>query len=181
MPADRAIAADYISTAMIKTPLGDMLAGATNDAVCLLEFDESSRLERQLKALSTLFGVPVIRGEHALFALLREQLAQYFEGKRTAFDLPLAYHGSGFQRKVWQVLRDIPYGQTRSYGEVARTVGKPGAARAVGTVNGANRIAIMIPCHRVIAAGGGPGGYGGGLWRKFRLLELERNRGAERR
>jgi AraC family transcriptional regulator of adaptative response/methylated-DNA-[protein]-cysteine methyltransferase len=176
MPADRAIAADYISIAVIKTPLGDMLAGATGDAVCLLEFDDRGRLERQFKALRALFAVPVIRGEHALFARLREQLAQYFDGKRTAFDLPLAYSGTDFQRNVWNALRDIPYGQTRSYGELARTIGKPGAARAVGGANGANRIAIIIPCHRVIAAGGGAGGYAGGLWRKQRLLELERSR-----
>jgi AraC family transcriptional regulator of adaptative response/methylated-DNA-[protein]-cysteine methyltransferase len=159
---------------MIKTPLGDMLAGATGDAICLLEFDDRGRLERQ--TIGELFLMPHLPGEHALFAVLRDQLAQYFDGKRTAFALPLSYPGTDFQRKVWQALRDIPYGHTRSYGEVARTVGKPGAARAVGGANGANRIAIIIPCHRVIAAGGGPGGYGGGLWRKLRLLELERRR-----
>jgi len=175
-PAGRAVAADCIATAVINTPLGDMLAGTIGDSVCLLEFGDCGRLERQLKTMHTLFGVPVIRGEHALFARLRDQLAQYFEGKRTAFDVTLAYPGTDFQRKVWQALRDIPYGQTRSYGEVARTVGKPGAARAVGAANGANRIAIIIPCHRIIAAGGGMGGYGGGLWRKLRLLELERRR-----
>ena len=176
MPADRADdAADHICTAVIRTPLGDMVAGATRDAICLLEFGDRGRLERQFKTLRTLFGVPVIRGKHALFGRLRQQLSQYYEGKRTAFDITLAYPGTGFQRKVWQALRDIPYGQTMSYGEVARTVGKPGVARAVGGANGSNRIAILVPCHRVIAAGGGPGGYGGGLWRKLRLLELERN------
>ena len=174
MPADRAVAADCIATAVINTPLGDMLAGAAGDAICLLEFDDCGRPERQVKTLRALFGAPVIRGGHALFGRLRNQLNQYFEGKRTAFDIPLAYPGTDFQRKVWQALRDIPYGQTMSYGEVARMAGKPGAARAVGAANGSNRIAIVIPCHRVIAAGGGPGGYGGGLWRKLRLLELER-------
>ena len=174
MPAHSAVAADYIRTAMIRTPLGGMLAGATGDAICLLEFDESGRLERQFKAVRGLFHRPLLPGRHVLFTLLREQLAQYFGGKRAAFDIPLAYPGTDFQRKVWQTLRDIPYGQTRSYGEVARVVGKPGAARAVGAANSANRIAIIIPCHRVIAAGGGPGGYGGGLWRKQWLLELER-------
>ncbi len=176
MPADGAIAADYIRVAVIKTPLGDMLAGATSDAICLLEFDDRDRLERQSQTVRELFLMPLLPGEHALFALLRDQLAQYFEGKSTAFDIPLSYPGTDFQRKVWQALRDIPYGQTMSYGEVAQTIGKPGAARAVGAANGSNRIAIIIPCHRVIAAGGGPGGYGGGLWRKLRLLELERSR-----
>ncbi len=175
MPADRAVAADHIITTVINTPLGDMLAGATGDAICLLEFDDRGRLERQ--TIGELFLMPLLPGEHALFAVLRDQLAQYFDGKRTAFGLPLSYPGTDFQCKVWQALRDIPYGHTRSYGEVARAVGKPGAARAVGAANGSNRIAIIIPCHRVIAAVGGPGGYGGGLWRKLRLLELERDRG----
>jgi AraC family transcriptional regulator of adaptative response/methylated-DNA-[protein]-cysteine methyltransferase len=173
MPAHRAVSADYIRLAVIKTPLGNMVAGATGDAICMLEFDDCGRLERQFKTLSTFFGLPVIRREHALFTLLRDQLAQYFEGKRTAFDLPLTYPGTDFQRKVWEALQTIPYGQTRSYSEIARTIGKPTAARAVGGANGSNRVAIIIPCHRVIATGGGLGGYGGGLWRKQKLLELE--------
>ena len=176
MPADRAITADYIRVAVMKTPLGDMLAGATSDAICLLEFDDCGRLEGQSKTVRKLFGVPFLPGEHALLARLKRQLDEYFEGKRKSFDIPLAYPGTDFQHKVWQALQYIPYGQTRSYSEIARTIGKPGAARAVGRANGSNRIAIIIPCHRVIAAGGGPGGYGGGLWRKQRLLELERSR-----
>ena len=176
MPADRVVAADNICLAAIKTPLGNMLAGATCDAVCLLEFDDRGRLERQFKTLRTLFGVPVIRGDHALFAPLQDQLAQYFEGKRTVFDIPLSSPGTDFQLSVWQALRDIPYGQTMSYGEVARKVGKPGASRAVGGANGSNRIAIIIPCHRVIAAGGGPGGYGGGLWHCHRARVRPRTR-----
>ena len=153
-----------------------MLAGATGDAVCLLEFDDCGRPERQFKALGELFHQPLLPGKHALLARLQRQLDTYFKGERTAFDIPLSYPGTDFQRKVWQALRDIPYGHTRSYGEVARTIGKPESARAVGAANGANCIAIIIPCHRVIAADGGPGGYGGGLWRKLRLLELERRR-----
>jgi len=164
----------HIRTAVLKTPLGDMLAGVTGDAVCLLEFDDRGRLERQFKTVCEIFGMPLLPGEHVLFGVLRQQLAQYFDGNLTAFDIPLSYPGTDFQHKVWQALQDIPYGQTMSYGEVARMAGKPGAARAVGAANGSNRIAIVIPCHRVIAAGGGPGGYGGGLWRKLRLLELER-------
>ena len=177
MPADRAVAADYIRVTVIKTPLGDMVAGATGDAVCLLEFADRGRLERQSKTVRELLGMPLLPGEHKLFAVLREQFAQYFEGNRAAFDIPLAYPGTAFQRKVWKALQTISYGQTMSYGEVAQAIGKPGAARAVGGANGSNRIAIIIPCHRVIAAGGGPGGYGGGLWRKLRLLELERSGG----
>ena len=168
---------EHIRTVVLKTPLGDMLAGATGDSLCLLEFNDRGRPERQSKTVCELFGMPLLSGEHALFACLRQQLGRYFEGKRTDFDIPLAYPGTDFQRKVWRALQTIPYGQTRSYSEIARTIGKPAAARAVGGANGSNRIAIIIPCHRVIAAGGGPGGYGGGLWRKLRLLELERNGG----
>jgi len=175
-PVNRALSADCIITAVINTPLGDMLAGATGDAVCLLEFDDRGRPERQFKTPGGLFHKPLLSGKHALLARLQQQLDTYFKGERTGFDIPLAYTGTDFQCKVWQALRDIPYGRTVSYGEVARTVGNPGAARAVGAANGANRIAIIIPCHRVIAAGGEPGGYGGGLWRKLRLLELERRR-----
>jgi AraC family transcriptional regulator of adaptative response/methylated-DNA-[protein]-cysteine methyltransferase len=153
-----------------------MLAGATRDAICLLEFDDRVRLEKQYKTMLGLFRRPLLPGKHALFSRLRQQLGAYFEGKRTAFDIPLAYPGTDFQLTVWKALIAIPYGQTRSYGEIAGTIGKPGAARAVGGANGANRIAIIIPCHRVTAADGGPGGYGGGLWRKQQLLELERRR-----
>jgi AraC family transcriptional regulator of adaptative response/methylated-DNA-[protein]-cysteine methyltransferase len=166
----------HIRTAVIQTPLGDMLAGATSNAICLLEFDDRGRLERQSQTARKLFRMLFLPGEHPLLARLKRQLDEYFEGKRMSFDIPLAYPGTDFQRKVWQALQDIPYGQTRSYGEIAWTIGKPSAARAVGGANGSNRIAIIIPCHRVIAAGGGPGGYGGGLWRKLRLLELERSR-----
>ena len=176
MPADGSVCADYIRLAVIKTPLDDMVVGATSDAICLMEFNDRRRLEMQFKTVCGLFLMPLLPGKHALFNRLRQQLDAYFEGERTAFDIPLAYPGTDFQCKVWQALRDIPYGRTVSYGEVARTVGNPGAARAVGAANGANRIAIIIPCHRVIAAGGEPGGYGGGLWRKLRLLELERRR-----
>ena len=176
MPAHWAVSADYIRLAVIKTPLGDMVAGATSDAICLLEFNDHGRLERQVKTLCELFLMDLLPGKHTLFARLRQQLDEYFEGNRAAFDIPLAYPGTDFQRKVWKALQTIPYGQTRSYSEIAGTIGKPAAARAVGGANGANRIAIIIPCHRVIASGGGPGGYGGGLWRKLRLLELERSR-----
>lgn len=103
-----------------------------------------------------------------------QQLDQYFAGRRTSFDLPLAPEGTPFQKAVWRCLRQIPYGATISYGELARRVGKPGAARAVGAANGRNRIPIVIPCHRVIAADGTLGGFRGGLGLKTALLELER-------
>jgi methylated-DNA-[protein]-cysteine S-methyltransferase len=105
-----------------------------------------------------------------------EQLEAYFAGQRTAFDLQLDLRGSKFQLQVWEALLTIPYGETRSYGEIAEQIGAPGAARAVGFANGRNPIAIVVPCHRVIGASGGLTGYGGGLHRKRVLLELEKRR-----
>jgi methylated-DNA-[protein]-cysteine S-methyltransferase len=105
-----------------------------------------------------------------------DQLQAYFAGERTAFELQLDLRGSQFYRRVWEALLSIPYGETRSYGEIARQIGAPGAARAVGLANGRNPIAIVVPCHRVIGASGGLTGYGGGLDRKRALLELERRR-----
>jgi methylated-DNA-[protein]-cysteine S-methyltransferase len=107
------------------------------------------------------------------FADLRAQLAEYFAGRRRAFDVPLTMTGSAFQRRVWRALQDIPYGETISYGELARGIGVPSAARAVGVANGRNPISLIVPCHRVIGADGGLTGYGGGMERKRWLLELE--------
>ena len=102
-----------------------------------------------------------------------EQLSSYFDGGRTTFDLPLEPRGSSFQREVWAALQTIPYGQTRSYGDIARQLGKPGSSRAVGAANGANPLPIVIPCHRVIDADGRLGGFSGGLSTKVKLLALE--------
>ncbi len=102
-----------------------------------------------------------------------DQLREYFDGQRIEFDLELDMRGSDFQRRVWQALCDIPYGETESYGELARRIGEPSAARAVGLANANNPIAVIVPCHRVIGADGSLTGYGGGLERKRLLLELE--------
>ncbi|MGA2455377.1 MAG: methylated-DNA--[protein]-cysteine S-methyltransferase [Solirubrobacteraceae bacterium] len=107
------------------------------------------------------------------FAAVAAQLHEYFDGQRVAFDVPVQLHGTPFERRVWHALRDIPYGETASYGEVARRIGRPTAARAVGLANGRNPIAVIVPCHRVIGADGTLTGYGGGLERKRLLLELE--------
>ena len=104
---------------------------------------------------------------------LRRELDEYFAGTRKAFDVPLVAPGTPFEERVWQALRAIPYGETRSYADIAREVGSPAAVRAVGRANGMNRIAVVIPCHRVVNKNGELGGYGGGLWRKRRLLHLE--------
>ena len=102
------------------------------------------------------------------------QLDEWFEGRRRAFDLPLELHGTVWQRRVWDVLLEIPFGETLTYGEVARRAGRPGAARAVGSAVGRNPVAIVVPCHRVVAAGGALGGFSGGLDNKRWLLAHER-------
>lgn len=111
--------------------------------------------------------------ETAPFADAIGQLREYFEGARTTFEIPLAMDGPPFERQVWRALRDIPYGRTESYGELAARIGDPSAARAVGVANGRNPIAVIVPCHRVIGADGSLTGYGGGLERKRLLLDLE--------
>ncbi len=109
----------------------------------------------------------------AAFDHVRVQLEEYFAGRRTSFDVPLAMEGGPFQRLVWDALLEIPYGETTSYGELAQRIGQPGAARAVGLANGSNPISVIVPCHRVIGVNGKLVGYGGGMERKRILLDLE--------
>jgi AraC family transcriptional regulator of adaptative response/methylated-DNA-[protein]-cysteine methyltransferase len=161
------------TAAWIRTPLGPMIAAASSRGVCLLEFTDRRMLEAQLETLGRRLRLPLVPGEHPLVDRLKSELAEYFAGKRRSFEVPLHVSGSPFQERVWQELLKIPYGETRSYEDVARQTGSPDAVRAVGTANGSNRIAILIPCHRVVNKGGKLGGYGGGLWRKQRLLGLE--------
>ncbi len=113
-------------------------------------------------------------GSNAIIRSTEEQLREYFDGKRTEFDLPIQLTGTDFQQKSWQTLMQIPYGETRSYSEQAALLGQPNAARAVGTANGHNPISIVVPCHRVIAKSGGLGGYAGGIEIKKKLLDLEK-------
>lgn len=158
----------------IPTPLGPMLAGATDDALCLLEFADRRMLETQLRRIRGQLDAVLVPGETDVTRHVADELDRYFAGELTAFTVPVATSGTPFQEQVWEELRTIPYGQTRSYGEQARRIGRPDAVRAVARANGDNRIAVVIPCHRVIGADGKLTGYGGGLWRKKRLLELER-------
>jgi len=158
----------------MRTPLGPMVAGATAEGICLLEFTDRSMLEAQLDSVKTLFDMPLVPGTNAHLDMLEEELAAYFAGTLRQFTVPLVFPGTGFQRRVWEELRRIPFGETRSYEEIAATAGAPKAVRAVGRANGLNRIAIVIPCHRVVGKSGELCGYGGGLWRKKFMLELER-------
>jgi O-6-methylguanine DNA methyltransferase len=156
----------------IRTSIGPMTIGATGTKVVLADFSQRAMMPAQLAAVRRRIGA-TSEGSSPLLDRLEEQLTEYFAGRRTAFDLPLDLPGSAFQERVWAELRRISYGQTISYRELAGRVGAPAASRAVGRANGSNRLAVVVPCHRVIASGGGLGGYGGGLTAKRWLLDLE--------
>lgn len=156
------------------TPLGPMLAMAEPDGVVLLEFVDRPALPREVEELRSRYGYAVAPGTNPHLDLLERELAAYFAGAAESFTVSLVLPATVFQRRVWEGLRAIPYGETTSYGALARELGSPGASRAVGLANGQNRLAIVIPCHRVIGADGSLTGYGGGQPRKASLLALER-------
>ncbi|MFN4314010.1 MAG: bifunctional transcriptional activator/DNA repair enzyme AdaA [Chitinophagaceae bacterium] len=170
------IAKSIIDLKRIETPLGTMIACATSQGICLLEFSDRKMLETELKSLTKQLNAIIVQGVNPYFEILETQLQQYFSGKRKIFDLPLHTPGTEFQQKVWTALQDIPFGQLRSYKEQAIAIGCPESIRAVANANGMNRISILIPCHRVLGSDGQLTGYGGGIWRKQYLLDLERNR-----
>ena len=159
--------------ASIETPLGTMIAAAEDRGLVLLEFLDRPALTKELEELRDQHGYLASPGEHPYIATLRPQLAAYFAGHRREVDVPLQLPGSAFECATWSALREIPSGETRSYAELAQALGRPGAARAVGAANGRNRVAILVPCHRVVGQDGRLTGYGGGLRRKQKLLELE--------
>lgn len=161
-----------VRTREIDTPIGPMTIGATDRAVVLCDFSRRPMMPAQLAAVRRRFG-PTVDEPSPLLDAVEAQLGEFFAGERQDFDLPIDLPGSEFQERVWSELRRIPYGQTVAYRELAERVGAPQAPRAVGRANGSNRLAIIVPCHRVIASGGGLGGYGGGLDAKRWLLELE--------
>ncbi|GAA3962109.1 methylated-DNA--[protein]-cysteine S-methyltransferase [Actinomadura viridis] len=156
------------SHAVLDTPIGPLTAVADDGALSGLYMDgQRHRPEQET------FGPPGDGGATP-FGAVAEQLAAYFAGELTEFDLPLAMRGTPFQQRVWAALREIPYGETVSYGRLAEEIGSPGASRAVGLANGRNPISVIVPCHRVVGASGGLTGYGGGLERKRHLLDFER-------
>lgn len=165
---------DFVRLGWIETPLGPMVAGAVDGGLCLLEFTDRRMLETQLDTLRSRFRLPLAPAESPHFKALREELAAYFSGRLKTFTVPIDLRGTAFQERVWRGLLGIPYGETLSYAALAESIGASGAARAVGHANGLNRIAVVVPCHRVVNADGQVGGYGGGLWRKRALLDLER-------
>ena len=156
------------------SPIGPMFACATEKGICLLEFTDRRMLETEFGDLQKRLNAVILHGENEHLEQMRKELAEYFEGKRKKFDVPLHMPGTDFQRDVWKALTKIGYGETRSYQEQAIFLNRPKAVRAVASANGHNRIAIVIPCHRVIGKNGNLTGYGGGLERKRWLLDHER-------
>jgi methylated-DNA-[protein]-cysteine S-methyltransferase len=166
---------ELVHAAQIESPIGALRLASTAQGLAYVELPHASGrglegwLSRNLPGARCEGGFAPNRAAAA-------QLLEYLEGKRTAFELTLDLRGTEFQRAVWQALLEIPYGETRSYSELARSLGRPNAVRAVGAANGANPLSIVVPCHRVIAADGTLTGYGGGLGLKARLLAMERSR-----
>jgi O-6-methylguanine DNA methyltransferase len=159
------------------TPLGEMLAVASPQGLCLLEFVGQGGVQRELAQVEAARGGPVQPGDSAVLAQTAHELAEYFAGRRQRFGVPLDLVGTPFQLSAWQALLAIPYGQTRSYAEQARAIGRPSATRAVAAANGQNKVSIIVPCHRVIGSDGSLTGFGGGLPRKHALLVLESPQG----
>jgi len=157
----------------VETDLGVMVAGATDKGICMFEFADYKLLDLELRQLAASFKTSLVQGENPHFDTLRVQLDAYFKGERKAFDIPLDLVGTKFQKQVWLSLLQIPYGSTTTYAKQAERVGKPTAVRAVANANGKNKISIILPCHRVIGTDGSLTGYGGGIWRKKKLLEFE--------
>ncbi len=156
------------------SPLGDVLACASADGVCWLGWTD----DQAHTSLAAICGkwtadARLIQGSPEALQQLERELREYFSGDRREFTVPLDLRGTEFEKSVWNALLKIPYGQTKSYGQIAIELGKPKAVRAVGRANGANNIPILIPCHRVISASGTLHGYTGGLWRKQKLLAVE--------
>jgi O-6-methylguanine DNA methyltransferase len=164
---------EIVHTARIDSPIGALRFASSGRGLAFLELPHASG-----RGLAGWLGrcLPGARCREDAAANRRaaEQVLEYLEGRRTAFDLPLDLRGTEFQLRVWAALRGIPYGETRSYQEVARALQRPRAVRAVGSANGANPLPLVIPCHRVVASDGKLGGYGGGLALKAKLLAMER-------
>lgn len=156
------------------TEIGPMFACASSQGLCLLEFTDRRMLETEFKDLRKRLNAVILPGINTYLKQVEVELREYFQGKRKVFNVPLHTPGTDFQQSVWKGLREISYGQTRSYKEQALALNKPNAVRAVASANGQNRIAIIIPCHRVIGSDGKLVGYGGGLHRKKWLLDHEK-------
>lgn len=163
-----------INLKRIETPLGTMIACADENGICMLEFSDRKALPTELKEISKYFDANIIQGENPHFETLEKELSEYFDGNLKDFKVPLSPVGTAFQKSVWKILQKIPYGETWNYRKQAEILGDAKKVRAVANANGMNKISILIPCHRVIGSDGNLTGYGGGIWRKQKLLELEK-------
>lgn len=163
-----------LASALIYTPLGQMIAIASDEALYLLNFTDQPKLAHKIKNLAQVMQTIVMPGENKTLSLIQAELAQYFDGKLTSFKTPCQFLGTAFQQQTWHGLKQISYAQTISYGELAQNINKPKAFRAAAKANGANKLAIIVPCHRVINANQSLGGYNGGIARKQWLLHHER-------
>lgn len=162
-------------TTTLTSPLGMLVVGATDQGICLVDFQENSKVQQHLAHLKTNFDRSEGNAHHPLLENLKKQLQDYFQGTRRTFDVPLHFLGTPFRRAVWQSLQQIPYGTTWSYAQQAISLNKPTAVRAVARANGNNPLSIIIPCHRVVGSNGSLTGYAGGLERKQWLLDFERD------
>lgn len=169
----QSLAPGGLSATLIQTPLEAMVAVADQSHLHVLEFFDRKIFERQLADVCRATGLPVDAGETAITEQIRAELSAFFAGTSGSFETPLRLHGTDFVQSVWRALQAVPAGETRSYGALSRDIGNPKAVRAVAQANGANRLALILPCHRIIGAKGALTGYGGGLWRKQWLLEHE--------
>ncbi len=158
---------------VIHTPLGEMISCFTEKGLCLLDYSDRDILDAELGEIASKTKAIFRKGETSESVKLKNQLAEYFEGKRFDFDMPLDMIGTPFQKKIWKILQNIPHGKIVSYLDQATIYGNPKAVRAVAGANKKNKIGILVPCHRVIGSNGHLTGYGGGLERKRMLLELE--------
>ncbi|WP_034691205.1 methylated-DNA--[protein]-cysteine S-methyltransferase [Kaistella palustris] len=164
----------FIDLKEIETPLGTMYAAAVDAGICMLEYADRNNLQAELAALANSFDAEITWRESFHLKILENQLSEYFSGERKIFSVPLAPVGSAFQKTVWETLARILYGETWTYRAQAEILGDVRKVRAVANANGMNKISILIPCHRVIGSNGNLTGYGGGIWRKQKLLELEK-------
>ena len=165
---------EIINTTTFSTPLGEMFAAASKKGIVMLTFFTPFYIEAKIEVLKKTLNAEVIPANNEIFKALKIQLNEYFEKKRTTFEIPLQLIGSPFQVKCWKELLNIPYGKTISYKEQAIKIGNEKAFRAVANANGQNMIAILVPCHRVIASNGKLSGYTGGVEKKEFLLKLEK-------
>lgn len=159
----------------IDTPLGEMIAVSCDDELCLLEFSNRGGREPELEKLCKKLNAELQENTNSLLERVEQELKEYFKDGGFKFTVPLKLIGTEFEKAVWQAVRRVPAGETRTYAQIALIIGKPDACRAVGRANGSNPLAILVPCHRLVGSDGGLHGYGSGLWRKEWLLKHERH------